>query len=178
MIDQVPVPGAIHGTRGRREWLRTLLTVGGMIGVYFIAPFGQDDDPLPLAVATTLSIVVALVLAFIIARRIIGVLDGTSSEGIPGLVTILVLVVVVFAAAYFLLARSDPTQVTGLRTRLDSMYFTLTTLVTVGYGDIYPSGQAARALACFQFAFNAILVTGLVRAIFHQEQVKRASMRG
>lgn len=158
----------------RSEWLQTLGAVVGMLGVYFIVPFGQDDDPLPLAVAIALSVGAVLILVVMVSRRILRVLEGTSSEGLPGLLTVLVLVVVAFSAAYFLLARAEPGEVAGLDTRLDSLYFTLSTTVTVGYGDIHPVGQAARGIACIQFAFNAILVTGLVRAIFYQAQVKRA----
>jgi drug/metabolite transporter (DMT)-like permease len=154
--------------------LHTLGVVVGMLGVYFVVPFGQDDDPLPLGVAIVLSVGVVLVLTAMVSRRIVRVLEGSSSEGLPGLLTVLVLVVVGFSAVYFLLARAEPDQVAGLDTRLDALYFTLSTTVTVGYGDIHPAGQAARGIACVQFAFNAILVTGLVRAIFYQAQARKA----
>ena len=102
-------------------------------------------------------------------------LEGDSSTGVPGLLTVLALVVVTFASVYFMLARADPGQVAGLHTRLDSLYFTLTTTITVGYGDIHPAGQAARGIACLQFVFNGIFVAGLVRAIFYEAQTKRAA---
>ena len=180
---RMTVPEEEHDTSGpaarsrarRSEWLRTLGAVVGMLGIYFVVPFGEDDDPLPLVVATVLSVGMALALAIMISRRIVRVLEGSSSEGVPGLLTVLVLVVVAFAAAYFLLARADPDQLAGLHTRLDALYFTLSTLVTVGYGDVHPAGQVARAVACLQFAFNAIFVAGLVRAIFHQAQAKRSA---
>ena len=145
-----------------------------------MAPLGHDDDPLPLPVAIALSVAITVGLAVLIGRRILQVLDGTGSPaatgstGLPSLVSVLVLVVVAFALAYFSLNRSDPGQVAGLSTRLDALYFTLTTLVTVGYGDIYPEGQAARAIACLQFVFNAVFVVGLVRAMLYQAQIRRA----
>lgn len=163
-----------------REWARALLFALGLLGLYFVAPLGQDDDPMPLPAALALSVLVALGLAVMIGRRILQVLDGTGSPastgstGLPSLVSVLVLVVVAFASTYFMLDRSDPGQVAGLSTRLDALYFTLTTLVTVGYGDIYPEGQAARAIACLQFVFNAVFVVGLVRAMLYQAQIRRA----
>lgn len=163
-----------------REWVRALVFAVGLLGLYFVAPLGQDDDPLPLPVALTLSVAIALGLAVLIGRRILQVLDGTGSPGatgstgLPSLVSVLALVVVAFASAYFMLNRSDPGQVVGLSTRLDALYFTLTTLVTVGYGDVHPEGQAARAIACLQFVFNAVFVVGLVRAMLYQAQIRRA----
>jgi voltage-gated potassium channel len=173
-----PVPtSSAHRPHWAAEWLRTLAAVTGMLVLYFVAPLGQDDDPLPLTVAMTLSVLLAIGLAVLLSRRIIRVLEGDSTDGLPGLMTVLALVVVTFATVYFMLARSDPGQVAGLETRLDSLYFTLTTLVTVGYGDIHPAGQAARGIACMQFVFNAIFVAGLVRAIFYEAQAKRVAGR-
>ena len=163
-----------------REWVRALVFAVGLLCLYFVAPLGQDDDPLPLPVAITVSVVVALGLAAIIGHRILKVLDGTGSPastgstGLPSLLSVLVVVVLAFALAYFMLNRSDPGQVAGLGTRLDALYFTLTTLVTVGYGDVYPEGQAARALACLQLVFNSVFVVGLVRAMLYQAQIRRA----
>jgi ion channel len=47
-------------------------------------------------------------------------------------------------------------------TRADSVYFTLTTLATVGYGDIHPASEACRAIVSWQilvgFFFVAIIL--------------------
>jgi Ion channel len=53
----------------------------------------------------------------------------------------------------------------GLATRIDALYFALTTLFTVGYGDIHPVGQLARALVSVQMVLNVgvlALAGGLV----------------
>ena len=176
MVDHPSPPRAASAS----EWAQSLVFAVGLLSLYFIAPLGQDDDPLPLPAALVVSVVVAVGLAVMIGRKILRVLDGTGSPGstgstgLPSLVSILALVVVAFASVYFLLNRSDPGQVAGLTTRLDSMYFTLTTLVTVGYGDVHPQGQAARGIACLQFVFNAVFVVGLVRAMLYQAQIRRA----
>ncbi|HET6668321.1 MAG TPA: potassium channel family protein [Intrasporangium sp.] len=169
-------PGVFTQERATaRDWLSTIATIAAMVALYFILPLGTGDHPLSLAVATSLAIATVLVLAFLISRRVVRILEGSTDVGLPGLVILLAATIVAFATAYFLLTRSDPTQVTGLDTRLDALYFTLTTMGTIGYGDIYPAGQAARAIACFQFVFNAIFVAGLVRAILFQARVVRAS---
>jgi voltage-gated potassium channel len=158
-----------------REWFSTVAIVAALIGLYFIVPFGQRDDPLPLGVATALAIITVLGLALMIWRRIIRILSGVARPGLPGLLIFLAAVTVAFSMAYFLLSRSDPGQIEGLETRLDALYFTLTTLATIGYGDIHPAGQAARAVACIQFIFNAIFLGGLLRATIYQAKVVRAA---
>ncbi|WP_218005768.1 potassium channel family protein [Actinomadura hibisca] len=65
------------------------------------------------------------------------------------------LVVAFFAAVYFLLAW----QFDGIGTRLDALYFAMTTLGTVGFGDIVAVGQAARAVVTVQTAFDLLVVT-------------------
>ena len=155
------------------EWLRTLATVGLLVTFYFVVPFGGEDDPLPLASATILAIAIALVLAALISRRILRLLDGTVEGGLSGLVILLAAVIVAFSLGYFLLSRSDPGQVSGLHTRLDALYFTLITLTTIGYGDVHPAGQAARAIASLQVVFNAIFLAGLVRTTLYQAKAGR-----
>jgi voltage-gated potassium channel len=155
------------------EWLNTSVTVAAIVTFYFVVPFGRDDDPLPLPVATTVAIVTALVLAALVARRIVRILDGATPGKLSGLLVLLVAVIVAFAMGYFLLTRSDPAQVTGLNTRLDALYFTLTTLATIGYGDIHPAGQAARAIAAFQVVFNVVFLAGLVRTTLDQARASR-----
>ena len=158
------------------DWLNTVVTIAGIVALYFIVPVGRHN-PMPLAVATTLAIALAIVLAVLISRRIIRILDGRGDDGIRGPLILLASVIMAFSMGYYLLARSDPGQIAGLETRLDALYFTLTTLATIGYGDIHPAGQAARAICCVQVVFNAIFLAGLVRATLYQAKAVRAARR-
>ncbi len=159
-----------------RDWLNTIVTIAGIVALYFIVPVGRHD-PLPLAVATTLALVIACVLAVLISRRVIRILDGRGDDRLRGPLTLLASVIMAFSMVYYLLAQSDPGQIAGLETRLDALYFTLTTLATIGYGDIHPAGQAARAITCVQVVFNAIFLAGLVRATLYQAKAVRAARR-
>jgi hypothetical protein len=64
-----------------------------------------------------------------------------------------------------LLDRADPTQIDELDTRVDSLYFTLSTLATVGFGDISADGQLARTIVTVQIVFNLVFVAGLVSVL-------------
>jgi voltage-gated potassium channel len=80
------------------------------------------------------------------------------SRRVDGLVMSIVLVVIVFAHAFFVLDTNDPSQIVGMSTRLDALYFAMTTLTTVGTGDVHAAGQVARALVLVQMVFNVVFV--------------------
>jgi voltage-gated potassium channel len=75
------------------------------------------------------------------------------------------LVVAVFASGYLLLARSADGQLVGVHTKTDALYFTISTLATVGFGDVHPSGQLARSLVTIQIVFDLVFVAALVAAL-------------
>jgi len=87
----------------------------------------------------------------------------TGSVRLRGLLVAVYAAMLFFAGVYYTLEANDPGQVAGLHTRLDSVYFTLTTLSTVGFGDIHAAGQAARAIVSLQMVFD-LLVIGLAVA--------------
>jgi Ion channel len=108
---------------------------------------GRADTALSLAF--TAIITVLTVLEVFRAGRI-------TVYRIEGAVAAYLLVAYVWALAYQLLALSDPVAFTfpatagpqTLRFRL--LYFSLTTLTTVSYGDITPLNPLARSLAAFE----------------------------
>ena len=83
---------------------------------------------------------------------------------IEALVLLVTMLIVGFAAVYFAVD-SRHEQFAGLETRLDAVYFTVTTMATVGYGDIHPTGQAARALAVAQMLMNLVFLGIVVRVL-------------
>lgn len=86
------------------------------------------------------------------------------------LVILLVMLVVSFAFAFFLISQLSPHQFAGLSTRTDALYFTVTTMSTVGYGDVHASGQLARALVCCMIIFDVVVVASLLRLKFARGQ--------
>jgi hypothetical protein len=82
-------------------------------------------------------------------------------EAIVLLVTMLVLG---YAAVYYAIDVNQG-QFDGLVTRVDSAYFTVVTLSTVGYGDIHAVGQAARVLVTIQIMMNLAFLGVVVRVM-------------
>ncbi|WP_346010563.1 potassium channel family protein [Streptomyces sp. SID5910] len=108
------------------------------------------------------------VVAVLLLRQIRHVLTGRPDTH-PGVVIplLILLSVHVFAATYYTLAK-QPGEFTGLRTRVDSMYFTVVTLATVGYGDITPQGQTARIVAILQILYSFVFLTAAGTALGQQ----------
>lgn len=90
--------------------------------------------------------------------------EGTPQTRLETLLHLLIVTVLGFSLGYVVLA-GHKGQFTGLDTRTDALYFTLTTLATVGYGDVHPVGQAARITVIAQVLFNLIYVGATVALI-------------
>jgi voltage-gated potassium channel len=69
-----------------------------------------------------------------------------------------------FASAYLIIA-DVPGEMTGLRTPLDALYFTMTTIMTIGFGDIAAEGQIARGAVLLQMFFSVVVLTASVRLL-------------
>ena len=82
-------------------------------------------------------------------------------EAVVLLVTMLVLG---FAAVYYAIDANQG-QFDGLETKVDSVYFTVTTLSTVGYGDIHAAGTAARVLVTINIMLNLAFLGVVVRVM-------------
>ena len=69
-----------------------------------------------------------------------------------------------FGALYLAIDR-DGTQFSGMETRVDAAYFTITTLSTVGFGDINATGQAARLAVSIQILIDFTVLAVAVRLL-------------
>jgi voltage-gated potassium channel len=90
--------------------------------------------------------------------------DQPMVDVAEGLVTLLGILVTGFAALYYGMNRNG-TQFHGLVDRVDSIYFTVTTLSTVGFGDISASGDAARIIVTVQMLFDLVYIGLTVRVL-------------
>jgi voltage-gated potassium channel len=66
--------------------------------------------------------------------------------------------VIVFAVTYFLLAQSGGPDFNEPLSRSDALYFTVTVLSTVGFGDIVPRSELARLIVTLQMVANLVLI--------------------
>ena len=154
--------------QGRRRYVvralvRSFLVAVAILLAYFLLPM---TSAVALGGALTLAgglVTVAVVLVWHI--RMILVAPYPAARAVSALVVTVPLFLVVFATIYHLMSLADRTQWSEPLTRLDALYFTVTVLATVGFGDITPVSQTARTVTLVQMIAGLTLVGVIARVV-------------
>lgn len=159
--EEEPLARQLSSFAGRTTLMLVLLT-----GSYYLLPAaGLLDDS--TAVARTGAALAALagfalVLRIQIKARRARPTVWTRAES---LLTVLYILILVFSVAYYRMAVSSPDQFAGMANRTDSLYFTVTTVATVGFGDIHAVSSSARLLVTAQMLLNLVYVGTALRVL-------------
>jgi voltage-gated potassium channel len=78
---------------------------------------------------------------------------------------LLPLFIVLFAWVYVAMSRSDPRTFSEPLTRSGALYFTITVLSTVGFGDITPVTDGARLMVSVQMICDLVVIGIIVKLI-------------
>lgn len=81
------------------------------------------------------------------------------------MLTALYALILIFAVTYNQIAMHAPGQIDGIHNQTDALYFTVTIISTVGFGDINAVGTAARAVATGQMLINLIYIGTALRVL-------------
>jgi voltage-gated potassium channel len=91
---------------------------------------------------------------------------AASGQGqLLGLLTAVYASVLFFALTYYVLATGDPNEIAGLSTKLDALYFSMSIVSTVGFGDVHATGQSARGIVSFQIGFDLLFISLALAAV-------------
>ena len=159
---------AIGRDRRVRQTVLSLAEVVGVGGIalalYFAMPL---DSELGELVAGSLVVVGSIALIPLSVRRARQVLTSDSPflSAAQSLVSAITLLLVSFSSVYFVLATGHQGEITGLRTKIDALYFTVTIVSTVGFGDITATGQTARGIVIGNMVVDFVLVAVVVRVV-------------
>ena len=145
----------------RRIWwtvLRVLASAAVVVTAYYLLPFDRSAT----WGAITLLVIGLVVLVALIAFQVRAIIRSPfpNLRAIEALATSLPLFLLLFASAYFVMARLSPSSFGGHLTRTDAMYFTVTVFATVGFGDITAQTATARLLVTGQMIAD-LLILGL-----------------
>jgi voltage-gated potassium channel len=131
--------------------------VTGLVVVFLVVPVNKERWWLGIVIGL-LIIVGSVPLTVKRINRVATSHEPYLEAGLA-VVMMIALIVIGFASIYAALSRHGE-EFADIHTKLDAVYFTITTLATVGYGDIAPTGQVARAVAIIQMVVD-ILVIGV-----------------
>jgi hypothetical protein len=145
---------------------RTSVMLVLLTGSYYLLPVhGPFDDSAAAArsgaVLLALGGVVAVVRMQLRARS----LRPSVWTLAESLLTALYLLVLIFATVYDRIAVSAPSQISGISSRTDALYFSVTIVSTVGFGDIHAAGSAARSLVTVQMIIDLVYVGTALRVL-------------
>ena len=136
--------------------LGAVATVAVLVALYYLLPL--DDLSGASAVAGLIAGLVVFVA--LIGWQVWRILrsDHPGSRALEALFLAVPLFILLFATAYYLMARAEPKAFTEALSRTDALYFTVTVFSTVGFGDISPKGETARLVVVSQMILNLIVL--------------------
>jgi voltage-gated potassium channel Kch len=154
---------------------RSLLVSTVIVVAYFVLP-------LPTSIGTVTGLwLVAGLLA--VAGLLTWQVRQITRSPLPGVQAVAALALtipiflILFAGTYYLMGYADSDNFSEPLTRLDALYFTITTFATVGFGDITAVSQAGRAVAMVQMVLGLLLVGLIAHVIVGAVQVARRRQR-
>lgn len=149
---------------------RALATAVVLVALCYLLPLDHIKN-VPLTLAGGLVILLAVIAWQL---RAIVRAEEPGVRAVVALAGTVPLFVLLFASAYFVMARASPASFsTHQLTGTDALYFTVTIFSTVGSGDITPASQGARLVVTAQMILD-LLVLGLgIRAFVGAVQLGR-----
>jgi hypothetical protein len=144
--------------------VRALLTSVALVALYYWLPMAAALDASRIA----LLVVGSLVLVVLIVWQVRAIVRSRypGLRAIEALAGVIPLFLLLFAATYVLLANAQPRAFSEPLTKTTALYFTVTVFATVGFGDIAPRTDAARAVAMVQMLADLVVLGLVVRVIF------------
>lgn len=168
-LDNLEARGLLSLDRRRRRLilrrvLRILVLALALLALYGLVPIPGDSSE----AAALLGMIGGLLLFLVLIGwqiRQIARDQQPLLRAIESVALAIPLLVVIFAFTYLTLSQADPASFSEHLDRVDAFYYTVSTLATVGFGDITADSAGARILVTVQMLFDLALIAGLVRLI-------------
>jgi hypothetical protein len=150
-------------------WSRLAAWVGTILALTVVAVAARSAPA-----ATTSGVVGGVSLLFtaaiiVILARAIVTRRAVDTPAVLGVLSVYLLLALFFASLNQLLASFDPQAylngVAGLPSAADQLYFSVVTMATVGFGDITPAGQVARAVTVVEALTGQLYLVTVVAAV-------------
>ncbi|HET8558901.1 MAG TPA: potassium channel family protein [Marmoricola sp.] len=137
-----------------------LLTTG-----YYVVPFGVLGQGWSGWVRLTASVLLLVALGLLFRVHARRSRRRVALHDVQWLLTVLYLLVLLFALTYAVTQRADPQQFGGLSDRTDALYLSAMVISTVGMGDVHPIATFARLLVTAQMIFDVVYIGTAVKLL-------------
>ena len=163
--------------RSRRRQVVTV-TTGALVGVavllalYYVVP-----TPGSIVVGSVACAAVFIVVVGIELRAVLRNPQPVARAAIA-MARIIPLFIVLFAWTYWAMSMNDPSTFSEPLTKSGALYFTITVLSTVGFGDITPDTDPARLAVSVQMICDLVVIGIIVKLIVGVAKSARAQRTG
>jgi voltage-gated potassium channel len=170
-------PRAAAGRRPRLVALvRVPANVAAVLVLYYLLPLHG-----PFGAATLAELLTGLIVVGLLAAWQIRSVQQSPHPVLRAAQTLSLLVplfLVLFAAAYQILAAAAPASFSRPMSRTDTLYFVVTVFSTVGFGDITAVSEIARVLVILQMIGDLLFIGLAIRALVNAGRRGRTAGRG
>ena len=144
--------------------IRTTLSTVALLVLYAVFPI----EAIVTVQAITRLLLTLGILVAVIALQVQAIKSASYpiARAIEAIVIAVTVFIVLFALFYLGLNLADVASFNQPLDRVSAFYFTVTTLATVGFGDIAPKSDVARVIVTTQMLLDLALVAIVARVFF------------
>lgn len=145
--------------------LGAVVCAGVLVLAYALAPV--PDDAWSVGDFTIYAIVCLVFFTFITVMALIRLSKARRPlfEGLAFVAVMAAVLVLSYAWLYLVMSVSDPATFTEDLNKVSAVYFTVTVLATVGFGDITPTGDVSRLVVTSQMLLGFTVITIAIKTV-------------
>lgn len=168
MTEPEDPPDSQPGDRARRRVIaRSVLRAGGslvaIVTIYYLMPLETSATWVAIIILIAGLIALIALAAFHVSSILRSPFPGLRAA--EALAVNVPLFLVLFASTYLVMDRISRANFTQPLTHTDALYFAVTVLTTVGFGDITPRTEAARLVVTGQMITDVVIIGLAIQVI-------------
>jgi hypothetical protein len=167
------------GDYRRRDVIRVatvaLATSALILILYYVAPVPESHGSLLVQVLLGI-----LLFALVFGYEIRAILRSRRpmARAARAAAVVIPVFIVIFAWIYLSMSHSQPATFGETFTRTQGLYFTITVLSTVGFGDITPKTDPARAVVAVQMLLDLVVIALVAKLLLGAAGRRSAELQG
>ena len=154
---------------------RTFTAAVALLIAYFWFP--TDRDPTAGVFVVLAGGLIAFAVVTVLQIRQLKRAPYPMLRGVQALLMVSLMFIVAFSLTYVLMAQADPAAFSEPMTKSAAIYFTVTTVATVGFGDIVATTDATRLVVTVQMLMGIGILATTARVVLSTTQSRHQALR-